>query len=169
MPYRPQGVPDERPGLEQVPPPNRASWRIERAGWAGIALLLILALLGLFGPGPISSATSSSGPVSLSYQRFVRVSAPAALQLRVAPELSQAGELRTALDQNYLNAIQMEAIVPVPKRATAQANAVEYVFETQPGAPVTILFHYKFRAPGLQTGKLAVGNSTLEFKQFVYP
>lgn len=48
---------------------QRREWVVQRVGWVVMAVLLVAALLGLFGPGPLSKsiAGSASGPVRAEY------------------------------------------------------------------------------------------------------
>lgn len=49
-------------------------WRLQQLGWAVMALIVVLALLGVFSTGPLSwsSTTAADGTVEVQYQRFVR-------------------------------------------------------------------------------------------------
>lgn len=49
-------------------------WRFQQLGWAVMALIVVLALLGVFSTGPLSwsSTTAADGTVEVQYQRFVR-------------------------------------------------------------------------------------------------
>src|SRR4029453_17543698 len=40
-------------------------WVVQRVAWVGIAALLVLALLGAFGKGPLSHATAGAGPLQI--------------------------------------------------------------------------------------------------------
>jgi hypothetical protein len=44
---------------------QRREWKIQRAGWVTMALVIIAALLGVFGAGPLSSATIETEGVAL--------------------------------------------------------------------------------------------------------
>ena len=50
------------------------AWRVQRVSWFIMFLVIALALIGLFGTGPLSSArTGSSGDeFSANYERFAR-------------------------------------------------------------------------------------------------
>ena len=51
---------------------QRRSWIVQRVGWVMLALLILAALGGLFGPGPLSRARAGphDGPLWVEYQRF---------------------------------------------------------------------------------------------------
>jgi hypothetical protein len=60
-------------------------WMLERIIWTGMALLIALALLGLFGSGPLSWSTSEVGTTHLEYERFLQRDAPAQLRFTLQP------------------------------------------------------------------------------------
>jgi hypothetical protein len=67
---------------------QRRMWAVQRIGWAVMALVVLAGLLGLFGPGPLSSATAGKeeGPLLVEgYERFVRFRIPTTLQVRLDP------------------------------------------------------------------------------------
>jgi hypothetical protein len=50
-----------------------AFWAWERATWVALALIVLLALSGLFAHGPLSRRTVKDAALSLTYERFQRV------------------------------------------------------------------------------------------------
>jgi hypothetical protein len=53
---------------------QRLEWKIERVGWILMALLGLPALVGLLGPGPLSSTSAGEkgSPLSVENNRFER-------------------------------------------------------------------------------------------------
>ena len=45
---------------------QRTEWVVQRAGWVGMALLILAALVGLLGRGPLSAAVARAGDGALS-------------------------------------------------------------------------------------------------------
>ena len=161
---------EERPDLELVPPPNPGIWRRERIGWMLLAILLLAALLGVFGAGPVSRTSVSAGEVHLEYDRFVRRSAPTALQVTLPTAASDTGEAVVTLDHAYLDRIRLDNVLPEPKRTLARPGTVEFVFATaSDGRPVIAWFHLTLEAPGLARGRLTAAGETLDFWQLSYP
>jgi len=56
-----------------------AFWAWERATWVALALIVLLALSGLFAHGPLSRRTVKDAALSLTYERFQRVTSVARL------------------------------------------------------------------------------------------
>jgi hypothetical protein len=109
------------------------------------------------------------GGVQLAYDRFVRTSAPTVLELVVQPE-ANGSEAIVALDHAYLERVRVREIVPQPKRAVAQPDAVAFVFEAAgAGAPVRAWFNLTFETSGLAVGRLTAGGETIRFRQLAYP
>lgn len=55
-------------------PFQEREWKIQRAAWVFMALVIVLALLGLFSTGPLSSAKeeAADGALTVGYERFIR-------------------------------------------------------------------------------------------------
>src|SRR4029079_12532418 len=51
---------------------QRRSWTVERAGWLILGVVMVAALVGLFGYGPVSKAHLNGNDLKLSYERFQR-------------------------------------------------------------------------------------------------
>src|SRR5690242_8532320 len=85
---------------------SRREWRIERIGWAVMAVLLAAGLLGLLGYGPLSQARAGEpGTLSVTYDRLQRASAPSEYHFTVAPSLARDGELRLRFDDTLLDEV----------------------------------------------------------------
>ena len=81
---------------------QRRSWRLQRLGWSAMGVTVLAALLGLFGTGPLSSATVSSQDeaLTLQYNRFWRVQSPMTLRLSVTPDPRSPHETRVGLESD---------------------------------------------------------------------
>jgi hypothetical protein len=151
---------------------QRRDWIAERVGWAVMALLIGAALLGLFGPGPLSStdALSADHLLRIEYNRFGRVSGPTELRVHLAPEATRGGAARLWLDRAYLEGVQIERVTPQPVRV--EAGPDRHVFEfaaAKAGQPTAVTFHLKFQRAGSLAGRVGLADQpALEFSQFVY-
>jgi hypothetical protein len=52
---------------------QRRVWRVQRIGWLIIAAVIVAALLGVFGGGPLSRAAVQGDGLRLEYERFARL------------------------------------------------------------------------------------------------
>jgi hypothetical protein len=70
---------------------QRRVWRVPRVGWLIIGAAVVAALLGLFGTGPLSRASTDGGGLTVEYDRFARRE-----QTHAAPPCPAAIEVRCA-------------------------------------------------------------------------
>lgn len=122
-----------RVGDLQIPEDVRfqeREWTAERIGWVVLAILVLLALAGLFGTGPLSSASvdDADGALTAGYERFVRHDGRTTLSIEVAGDLSSNGEIDVWLSRDYLDAFEIQTISPEPSDVISADDRVIYVF-----------------------------------------
>lgn len=110
----PIGAPLEHAGVEHFPQ-ERREWIIQAAAWTVMALILVAALLGAFGNGPLSKRVIESDPPGLrvEYQKIIRHQAQAELKLRVESPSSE--EVVLTIGEGYFQHFELESVVPEPK------------------------------------------------------
>lgn len=114
---------------------QRASWKVQRAGWVLMLLFIITGLLGLFGNGPISSARAGDEGSTLlvEYDRFLRVHAPTAAMFRIGNDAALPDStVRLWVDRSWVSAFELRAITPEPDRAETAGTRLVYVFRVVP-------------------------------------
>jgi hypothetical protein len=152
---------------------QRRSWTVQRVGWVVIGVLLVLALAGLLGSGPLSrQQVELPGLLRLEYERFTRYQTPHTLTVRLQPGATSAAEARVWVDRRYLEGTKVEAITPSPLRVEAAADRLVYIFAmSRPGDPVTIAFTLQSEELGPRSGRVGLGGAgpVAPFRQFVYP
>jgi hypothetical protein len=151
---------------------QRREWRVQRVGWTLWALVVLAALVGLFGPGPLSSAESSTPDHSLTVQfdRFLHCKNPTTLELMIDPE-SDAGAVRINVSQSLLDALRIVRIEPEPERRELAKDGIIYTF-ARAGATVInrIRLHVEYQRFGRQRGTIALeGHEPITLAQLVYP
>jgi hypothetical protein len=75
---------------------QNAFWGSERATWIVLAVILLVALSGLLAHGPLSKSTVTDGGLSLTYERFQRVTALARFNARILVSYGDEASLRRA-------------------------------------------------------------------------
>jgi YetF C-terminal domain len=75
---------------------QNAFWASERATWIVLAVILLVALSGLLAHGPLSKSTVTDGGLSLTYERFRRVTALARFNARILVSYGDEASLRRA-------------------------------------------------------------------------
>ncbi|HEV2128712.1 MAG TPA: hypothetical protein VGR22_08850, partial [Thermomicrobiales bacterium] len=70
-------------------------WKVQRVGWALMLVVIVLALVGLFGTGPLSAVEreADDGTLVLEYQRFVRHGGRTTFSIAAAGSQAENGEI----------------------------------------------------------------------------
>jgi hypothetical protein len=152
---------------------QQREWRIERIGWVVAVLILLAALAGLLGPGPVSSGTAGEKGSALwvEYDRLARYEAPGQLRIHLGPDAARDGKVRLALSRSYIENLEVLHIDPRPERVEATSDRFIYTFNV-PEAPqgTAVTYHFEANTFGRNGSILAVeGGPQLHFTQFVYP
>jgi hypothetical protein len=149
---------------------EKLEWRIQRAGWLAIAAVVVAGLLGLLGPGPMSSrsTTDAEGKLRLEYKRFLRFQAPSDLRVDIKPTGENKAELW--INSDFIENVQVKTIVPPPQRAEFSNGGINYTFPVPPAEASSIVFHLEIErmGPGKIQMRLNKG-STLEASLWIYP
>lgn len=148
-------------------------WRVERIAWITLLIFVLLALLGLFGTGWLSSSVASSDDdaLMLDYERFIRHDGEASLEIEISPDQVSEGQAELWISTNYLHDFQIEGISPEPDEVRAEGDRQVYVFLSEnPDAPVTISFSLSPERMGRYSGEIGlVDGPSLSFDQLSYP
>jgi len=147
-------------------------WKVERIGWVMIVVLILFALLGLFGGGPISTVTQSGvRGFSLTYERFDRQMNPSKLILEIPGEGVNQGEVKFWVDREYLKKVQVEVISPNPDGVELAPQRIIYtVTVAESDQPVVVVFEIQVEESGLRRGEVGLdGGESIKFTQFVFP
>jgi hypothetical protein len=146
---------------------HRKEWRIQRIGWALVALFLALAVGGLFGNGPLSRAHMDQGAGRIDYQRFTRYGL--LTDLVVTPAATAHGITRVAISGDYLEAVRVERITPEP--AAVRMTGASIVYEFASASPGTsISFHLRPQRLWRHIATLTIdGGAPLQISQLTYP
>lgn len=164
---------EEPPDFGQDLAFQRREWRAERIGWLAIAGLVLAAMLGLLGDGPLSSTSADSpdGSIHLIYQRFGRVTATQALRIRFHPVADADRRYRVWISGAYRDANRVREVSPTPEHVEDDRGRVVYVFRAlQIERSTEVTFYVQPRVAGLCPGWIGlVGGDSVAFRQFIYP
>lgn len=152
---------------------QRRAWAVQRLSWIGLGLIVLGALAGLFGSGPLSrgKASSPSNSLQLEYDRFGRFQAPAKLKVTLGAGTEQNGQAKVWVSRRYLEATEIQQVTPPPEWVEASSDRLTYIFRTNiRDRPTAVTFYLQPEQVGLQTGQIGLtSGETLKFNQFVYP
>lgn len=148
-------------------------WTVQRVGWAIMLLVILLALLGLFGTGPISTgnADAGDGAIAAGYERFVRHDGRTTLTLEVDGSQAQDGEIQVWVSRDYIDAMQVEQISPQPSETIAADDRLVYTFPIDDTASsLSVSFSLRPQDMLRLSGEAGVPDGpTVSWNQFSYP
>ena len=159
--------------LDEDLPFQRAEWRVQRIGWVVWGLIIVAALAGLMGSGPLSSteASATDGSTSIRYDRFVHYHHESQLELTIHRDLVGGTALNVHVSQALLDRIQIIRIEPQPTSRQLAADGIVYSFSHQDRMEsAKIVVHLDFRKFGTTAGQIRVaGHAPVKLRHFVYP
>jgi hypothetical protein len=158
--------------LAQDPEFQRRTWAAQRVGRVAMALVVLAALLGLVGSGPLSETTAGDGErLTVEYDRFVRRLGENRLTFKVAPGAAGGPEVRLWIDAPYARRMEIEAVTPEPERMEAARDRLTLVFSlARPGAGLEAVVDLRPQAIGRVRGAVGLaGGPAARIAQFVYP
>jgi hypothetical protein len=124
---------------------QRASWRVQRVGWVIMLALALFGLAGLFGGGPLSSASAGDEKLGfrVRYDRFTRMAAPQTLYLEVsAASIRPDSTFAVWLGREWLETNEVRQVTPEPESTLAAPDAVEYTFRATGGTNTTLTVRF---------------------------
>lgn len=147
---------------------QRRECRVQRVAWCLFAAALLAAALGLFGGGPLSTATIDGDGWSLQYERIMRRSREATFTVRLAAAPSQTVDLQIA--GPLFTETTIERIRPLPGGETAARDGRRFTLAASPEEPMEIAIQLTPETFGRLKGRLRLGTGQwLEISTFIYP
>jgi hypothetical protein len=142
---------------------QRRAWTVQRVGWLVIAAIIVGALLGIFGDGPLSRAAVERDGLRLEYERFARLQQ----STRLLVELTKTGPGEIAFNRGYLESFRIEQITPEPREVETSGEWLVYRFGGS--GTSTVIFHLLPEKFGSAAGAARAYGNSLAFRQFIYP
>ncbi|MES2765388.1 MAG: hypothetical protein V4642_05950 [Bacteroidota bacterium] len=150
---------------------QKKSWRAQRIGWFFLGLILLAAILGLFGSGYLShSEVSKSNDIRVEYERFARYQTTSEIVFHITPQTPDT-IVKAWISREYIDDFQIEQITPEPESSIADNKTITYTFRlARPQEPLRIQCFLKTGKTGFLKAHAGIENgSQVEFSQFVYP
>jgi hypothetical protein len=146
-------------------------WAWQRFMWIVFAGTILLALLGLFGGGPIGRTTlgNPGGRLVIEYDRFSRIQSPSSLDLEFRP--LQNVSSRIWVNRDYVERAGFQPVSPTPEREIAGPDGTTFVMAASPvGRPVRVRFRLNPEGPGFLRARVRLDDGPeVGFTQVVYP
>lgn len=153
--------------------------RFQLAGWVLIAVLVGLALAGLFGGGVLSNATkrvsSEGGEVELTYPRFGRQESNLQMTLSVTAPQARQPQLSVVLSGELREKASINSISPEPSSTQVRGKSIAYTWDVADwSGPQTVTVNYESSEWRQIDGRIDVtaGGQELggiSFSQFLFP
>lgn len=159
--------------LEQDLKFEKKEWTAQRLGRAMMGLIVVAALLGLFGGGPLSltEVKHPDGDFSLTYERFGRRGTTSNLIVEIDPKTVSGGEATLWLSTAYLDNLRLENVHPMPDEVSITPTGYLYTFLVeQEDASLVVTLDLTIDAMGVK--KVAVGidqNNPMNITHFFMP
>lgn len=147
-------------------------WAIKRWGWLIMALIVLAGLAGVFGSGPLSQTTTNNDSISVAHHRFAHFNTDTDLLIRLsAGSADQDGKIHLWINEEYLNNVHIQQIMPTPESIQAGSGRYLFVFQVEDvSKPVSIQIMVHPMQSGMLNVQIGlVGKSSVSFSQFIYP
>lgn len=159
-------------GLDRDQRFSNRQYRIQRVGRIVFAVILIAALAGLFGGGPIASVSRSSddGSLRASYDRFLRRDSDNTVIIELTAPAG-ATEVRLSIEQGWFESVSVSAVTPEPDTQESRNGRIDFVFPVaDPATPVQVILTYTAQHAGpLETAFATGDGQSVDVWQFIFP
>lgn len=150
---------------------QRKEWRAQRIGWVVMTLFVLAGLIGVFGTGPLTWATTSSldGVVTVEYDRVVRFEADNSLTLIFGPDAVEDGVITVEMAGSWLAGVDLSGIAPEPAEQRALPDGVVWEFPVERTGQIDVTLTFRAEEVGTIGADVTVGDETATFTQLVLP
>lgn len=152
---------------------HRRAWLIQSIARAAAAVLLLAALIGLWGQGPLSRSSKGEPTdlLRLEYERFGQFRNDTTLKLKVDDSVRADNKIQFWLSRDYLERYQVQEISPQPEQVALDNGHLVYTLSVaQPSDSYDIVFRLVPTRFGVSRGDAGTeGGKVLSFTQLIYP
>lgn len=148
---------------------QEVSWTLQRVGWIGLALIVVLALTGLFSHGHFSNvvARQEGFPLTVSHERFQRMSALHRFDLSMSP--GSEDEIRLTFNKAFSDLYEIDSIQPQPLRSNANDGGLILTFELPERGDFNATMWVRPRSFGPVSLEIGTPRGSLPLPIVVYP
>jgi hypothetical protein len=158
--------------IDEDLPLQRVQWMVERVLWVVMAGVVLAALLGLLGAGPISleSRSSSDSSIEATYDRFGRLGSSLALDLTLRPQVG-GEQVEVAISGDYLEKLRLEGVTPEPAEVRTDGDDLIFAFTVAESAEqVDATFNFTVEGMGPSGGEIGIPDGeAISIAHFFYP
>jgi hypothetical protein len=145
------------------------AWLIKRAGCVLLAILILLALAGVFSNGLLSAATAERDgvPLSVGYERFQRRNAPTHFTIKVPRQTEDEVWLR--FGPAFQHAYDIEAVQPPPVRSNFGNAGLSLFFDAYDQSDLNVVIRARPKRVGAINVEIARLPGSLQMPVLIYP
>jgi hypothetical protein len=143
---------------------HKTGWTIQRIGLTFFMLIVILALLGMFGNGILGYRKTEAAGNMVEYERYGRFQNSTSIHFLANNE---NGRAVVHIPQQYLQDFELQKITPEPDQQTVLNG--HYVYSFQANKPVHILLRGMPKKRGAIEAVVRVNNTQFTLSQFIFP
>lgn len=148
-------------------------WRVEISIWSLLVILLLTALSGITGRGPLAHkrASTQDQALQIKYDWVERFKTPSVLSIRLEPATFQGNHAYVWLSRSFVDKLGLQRISPEPALSIPQAQGITYLFAIQQsGQPIILDFALEPAQVGLFRQEVRVaGGQQLFVHTLVFP
>lgn len=143
----------------------RRQWVVQRAGWALMLLIIVLAIVGVFGTSPFASRIETreigDARYEVEHARFSRYQLLDRLHVRVHAPSATGEELKIAFSNEWVENNGVRGATPQPEGGGASAEGATYTFAVEDWSrPIVVAFEYEARKSFWSPGTLTITAGT---------
>lgn len=150
---------------------QRKWWRFESGAWMVFALLLVLAVAGVFGRGPAARASlhTANGAMKISYDRIQRTGTPSMLRIQLDQTTIERSQIHLFISESVARELGAQRVIPQPLSTAVGDGGYTYTFPANV-MPAEIELALEPPGPGRFLFKVSTANgNTLEGHVVVLP
>jgi hypothetical protein len=151
---------------------RRRARLVHLVGVAFFVLVLLAALIGLVGKGPLSKVKGGSAATGLQieYFRFIHYQGPVDLRIFVGAAAATNGMVRLQLSKAFVEEVEIERIDPEPEAATAGPTHFTYAIRIETNAPAEVRVRFASSHFGRLNFEVGLADGPrLKLQHFVFP
>jgi hypothetical protein len=152
---------------------QRRDWRAQRIGRMVLIAIVVAALAGAFGGGPIrpSSVQSPDGKIRVDYERIARHASSQRLRVHIGPRAPGDSVVDLWIDQEFMHGLTIGEISPQPVQTRAGDQRLIYRFHlADPSRSADVVFQADADKLWARHGVIGiVSGDSVQLRQFVLP
>jgi hypothetical protein len=145
------------------------SWAMQRVGWVCLALIVVVALTGVFSHGYFSHAVARQDgfPLTVSHDRFQRMSGLHRFDVVLPP--GHEDEIRLTFNKAFSDLYEIDSIQPQPLRSSVSDGGLVLTFALPERGDFNAVMWVRPRNFGLTSLEIGTPHGSLTLPIVVYP